>query len=91
MQNARRKETPLSMRLPVRDIDLITRAAQARGSSRTEFIREAAVRAAETVLLDRALVQMSPVGFSAFTRAIAGKGKAVAALVKVLERKAPWE
>lgn len=79
------------MRLPVSDIELITRAAQARGSSRTEFIREAAVRAAETVLLDRALIQMSENGFAAFTRAIAGKGKAVRELVTVLERKAPWE
>lgn len=79
------------MRLPPEDVELIDRAAGVRGRSRTEFVREAAVRAAEEVLLDRALVRMSPAGFAAFAKAIAGKGKPVRALVEVLERKAPWE
>lgn len=79
------------MRLPREDVELIDRAAGVRGRSRTEFVREAAVRAAEQVLLDRALVRMSPAGFAAFTKAIAGRGKPVRALVEVLKRKAPWE
>lgn len=79
------------MRLPREDVELIDRAAGVRGRSRTEFLREAAVRAAEQVLLDRALVRMNPAGFAAFTKAIAGKGKPVRALVEVLKRKAPWE
>jgi uncharacterized protein (DUF1778 family) len=79
------------MRLPPEDVELIDRAAGVRGRSRTEFVREAAVRAAEEVLLDRALVRMSPGGFAAFAKAIAGKGKPVRRLVEVLERKAPWE
>lgn len=91
MRSTARKEHPLSMRLPPEDVELIDRAAVVRGRSRTEFVREAAVRAAEDVLLDRALVRMSPAGFSAFAKAIAGKGKPVRALVEVLTRKAPWE
>ncbi len=79
------------MRLPERDVDLIDRAAVLSGRSRTEFVRDAAVRAAEGVLLDRALVRMTPSAFAAFARAIAGRGKPVRALVSVLERKAPWE
>jgi uncharacterized protein (DUF1778 family) len=86
-----RKETPLSMRLPARDISLIDRAAGVRGRSRTDFIREAAVRAAEDVLMERMLVSMSPEGFSAFAKAIAGPGRKVPALVKALRGKAPWE
>src|SRR5438067_11363305 len=82
---------PLSMRLPAGDIELIDRAAHVRGRSRTEFVRDAAVRAAEDVLMERTIVRMSREGFGAFAKAIAGSGQAVNALVKVLKRKAPWE
>ncbi|MEQ8165996.1 MAG: DUF1778 domain-containing protein, partial [Alphaproteobacteria bacterium] len=44
---AERKDHPLSMRLPETDIAIIDRAATLRGRSRTDFVREAAVRAAE--------------------------------------------
>ena len=47
----KRKEYPLSMRLPETDIAIIDRAATLRGRSRTDFVRDAAVRAAEDVLL----------------------------------------
>lgn len=88
---ATKSEHPLSMRLPSDDIDLIDRAARIRGRSRTEFVRDAAVRAAEDVVMERSIVRMSAEGFAAFAKAIAGRGRAVQALVKVLERKAPWE
>ncbi|OYV41922.1 MAG: hypothetical protein B7Z75_14715 [Acidocella sp. 20-57-95] len=45
--SAKRKDHPLSMRLPEGDIAIIDRAADLRGRSRTDFVREAAVRAAE--------------------------------------------
>ena len=47
----KRKDHPLSMRLPEGDIAIIDRAADLRGRSRTDFVREAAVRAAEEVLM----------------------------------------
>ena len=40
------------MRLPEADIAIIDRAATLRGRSRTDFVREAAVRAAEDVLME---------------------------------------
>jgi uncharacterized protein (DUF1778 family) len=82
---------PLSMRLPAGDVELIDRAAAARGRSRTDFVREAAVREAEAVLLERAMVRMSSRGFSAFVKAIAGKGRPVKELVEVFKKRAPWE
>lgn len=91
MPGTARKEHPLSMRLPAEDVELIDRAAGVRGRSRTEFVREAAVRAAEELLLERAFVRMSRGGFAEFTKAIAGKGRPVRALVERLRRKAPWE
>lgn len=87
----RKKENPLSMRLPKADIALIDRAAGMRGRSRTDFVREAAVRAAEEVVMENTLVRMSPEGFAAFSRAISGPGKSVPEIVKVLKRRPPWE
>lgn len=87
----KKKEHPLSMRLPATDIAIIDRAADLRGRSRTDFVREAAVRAAEEVLMESTPIRMSPKGFDAFMAAIAVPAKAVPELVAVLKRKAPWE
>lgn len=54
----KRKDHPLSMRLPEGDIAIIDRAADLRGRSRTDFVREAAVRAAEEVLMESTLVRI---------------------------------
>lgn len=86
-----KKEHPLSMRLPDADIAVIDRAAGMRGRSRTDFVREAAVRAAEEVLMESTLVRMSPSGFNAFMKAIAGPAAAVPEMVELLKRPAPWE
>jgi uncharacterized protein (DUF1778 family) len=88
---AKRKEHPLSMRLPAADIAVIDRAASLRGRSRTDFVREAAVRAAEEVLMENALVRMSADGFAAFTAAITAPGRPVAKMVELFSRKAPWD
>jgi uncharacterized protein (DUF1778 family) len=86
----KRKEHPLSMRLPDADIAMIDRAASLRGRSRTDFVREAAVRAAEEVVMESALVRMSPQGFRAFMAAIEAPPTAVPELVELFKRKAPW-
>src|SRR6266705_3403730 len=66
----KRKEHPLSMRLPEADFVIIDRAATLRGRSRTDFVRVAAVRAAEDVLMETATIRMSPAGFKAFMEAL---------------------
>lgn len=87
----KRKEHPLSMRLPDADIAIIDRAAGMRGRSRTDFVREAAVRAAEDVLMESTLVRMSPSGFNAFMKALAEPATAAPEMVELLKRPAPWE
>jgi len=87
----KRKEHPLSMRLPDADIAIIDRAAGMRGRSRTDFVREAAVRAAEDVLMESTLFRMSPSGFSAFMKTLAQPAAAVPEMVELLKRPAPWE
>ena len=88
---AKRKDHPLSMRLPETDIAIIDRAADLRGRSRTDFVREAAVRAAEAVVMESTLIRMSPKGFDAFMSAITAPATVVPETVEVLKRKAPWE
>jgi uncharacterized protein (DUF1778 family) len=90
-RSIKRKEHPLSMRLPETDIAIIDRAATLRGRSRTDFVREAAVRAAEDVLMETAPIRMSPGGFKAFMDALSKPAAAVPEMVELLRRKAPWD
>ena len=91
MTLAARKEHPLSLRLAEADLAVIDRAASLRGRSRTEFMRDAAVHAAEEALLETLPIRMSQEGFDTFLAALAGPGKAVPEMVDVLQRPAPWE
>lgn len=86
-----RKEYPISMRLPEADVALIDRAANLRGRSRTDFVREAAMRAAEEVVMDQSLIRMSPEGFGAFMDILAAPAAPVPQMVEVATRPAPWE
>jgi uncharacterized protein (DUF1778 family) len=86
-----RKDHPLSMRLPSADIAIIDRAASLRGRSRTDFVRDAAVREAENVVMEAMPIRMSAEGFSAFMEALAQPGRPVPEMVEVMRRSAPWE
>ena len=88
---AERKEYPISMRLPEADVAMIDRAAGLRGRSRTDFVREAAVRAAEEVLMESRLIRMSPEGFADFLGALSVAAAPVPEMMELLGRPAPWE
>jgi uncharacterized protein (DUF1778 family) len=81
----------LSIRLPERDMAIINRAASLRGCSPSEFVRDAAVRAAEDALVETARTCMSVAGFKAFVAALSGPATPVAGMVDVFRRPAPWE
>lgn len=88
---AERKEHPISMRLPEADIAMIDRAAGLRGRSRTDFVREAAVRAAEEVLIESRLIRMGPEGFSDFMAVLSGPVKPAPEMVELAKRPTPWD
>ena len=88
---ANRKEHPISMRLPEADIAMIDRAAGLRGRSRTDFVRDAAVRAAEDVLMENRLIRMSPEGFAVFMTAMSAPAVSVPEMAELAKRPAPWE
>lgn len=88
---AERKEHPISMRLPEADVAMIDRAAGLRGRSRTDFVRDAAVRAAEDVLMESHPIRMSPEGFADFMAVVSAPAAPVPEMVEVVNRPAPWE
>ena len=90
-KNAERREYPISMRLPAADIAIIDRAADLRGRSRNDFVREAAVLAAEDVLMENRLIRMSADGFAHFMSELSEPAKPAAEIIEVLNRPAPWE
>ena len=90
-KSTKRKEHPLSMRLPEADIAIIDRAANLRGRSRTDFVREAAVRAAEDVLMETSPIRMNASAFKAFMEEISKPPAPIPELEEVFRRKAPWE
>jgi uncharacterized protein (DUF1778 family) len=90
-RSVKRKEHPLSMRLPEADIAIIDRAATLRGRSRTDFVREAAVRAAEDVLMETAPIRMSTAGFKAFLDTLSRPAAPVPEMVELFQRNSPWE
>jgi uncharacterized protein (DUF1778 family) len=86
-----RKDHPLSMRLPEADIALIDRAAKLRGHSRTQFVRDSAVRAAEEAVMDSLSIRLSPADFEAFVAVLAKPAEHVPAIAELLRRPAPWD
>ena len=91
VSTAKRKDHPLSMRLPDADLALIDRAASLRGRSRTDFMREAAVLAAEETVMEHSMVRMSPEGFEEFMAAMSAPAVPVPAMVEILRRPSPWK
>jgi len=79
------------MRFSEADIVKIDRAAGLRGLSRTDFVREAAMRAAEDVLMETRLIGMSPEGFADFMAALSGPATPVPEIVELVECPVPWE
>ncbi len=86
-----RKEYPISMRMPAADVAMSDLAASLRGRSRTDFVREAAVCAAEEVLMDQGLIRMSPEGFADFMGILSPPAAPVPEMVEMASRPAPWE
>ena len=80
----------LNLRIKPESRLLIDRAAQALGKTRTEFVLEAARRAAEEALLDRTVVTVSPQDYAAFVARLDAPTQLNDRLRKTLETPPPW-
>lgn len=82
-----------AINIRVRDDDrtLIDQAASLSGKSRSEFMLDAARRAANETILDRTLFRMAPAAFATFTAMLDAPPQPSERLRKLLTTKAPWE
>jgi uncharacterized protein (DUF1778 family) len=85
------KRTSLNIRIKAEERGLIERAARARGQNRTDFILEAARRAAEEALLERTMMVVDPKAFAEFVKRLDAAPRPNARLSRALRTPAPWD
>ncbi|WP_242439620.1 DUF1778 domain-containing protein [Providencia rettgeri] len=81
----------LNLRIKPEDKILIDRAANAVGKNRTEFVLEAARRAAEETLADLRVINVSPELYQEFINQLDAAPGNNEALRKTMMSKSPWE
>jgi uncharacterized protein (DUF1778 family) len=81
----------INVRAPVELRDLIDRAANVQGKTRTDFILEASTEAAQRVLLDQVFFQVSEEQMKAFHDVMERPIKNNEAVRRLLAKKSPWE
>jgi uncharacterized protein (DUF1778 family) len=85
-----RRET-LNIRIRPEVRGLIDRAAELAGKNRTDFVLDAARRAAEETLLDRTLFVVGPKAYREFLARLDAPPKPNARLRKSMRAPAPWD
>ena len=80
----------LNLRIKPELRGLIDRAAQLAGKSRTDFVREAARRAAEDALLDRTVFSVSPKAYAEFLRRLDALPQPNERLRRTMRGQPPW-
>jgi uncharacterized protein (DUF1778 family) len=70
---------------------LIDRAAQLAGKNRTDFVLEAARRAAEDALLDRTVFSVSPKAYAEFLKRLDAPPQPNDRLRRTMQATAPWD
>jgi uncharacterized protein (DUF1778 family) len=87
--NTKREALNIRIRPQVRV--LIDRAAELVGKNRTDFVLDAARRAAEDTLLDRTVLTVTPKAYRDFLKRLDAPPRPNKRLVKSLRTPAPWE
>jgi uncharacterized protein (DUF1778 family) len=86
-----RKRQSLNLRIKAEERGLIDRAAKTLGKNRTDFVLDAARRAAEDALLDRTVLTVSPKAYAEFLARLDAPPQPNERLRKTLRTLAPWE
>lgn len=85
-----RRDT-LNLRIKGEERGLIDRAASLTGKTRTDFVLEAARRAAEEALLDRTLFIVSPHAYAEFLARLEAPAQPNERLRRTMQTTPPWE
>jgi uncharacterized protein (DUF1778 family) len=81
----------LNLRIKPELRGLIDRAAQLAGKNRTDFVLEAARRAAEDALLDRTVFSVSPKAYAEFLKRLDAPPRPNERLRRTMRTAAPWD
>jgi len=81
----------LNLRIKPELRGLIDRAARLAGKNRTDFVLEAARRAAEDALLDRTLFTISPKAYAEFLARLDAPPQPNERLQRTMRTRSPWE
>ena len=90
-QRAVTRREALNIRIKPQVRELIDRAAELAGKNRTDFVLDAARRAAEDTLLDRTVLTVSPKAYRQFLARLAAPPRPNKRLLKSMRTSAPWE
>ena len=85
------KRESLNLRIKPEERGLIDRAAKSLGKNRTDFVLDAARRAAEEALLDRTVLTVSPKAYAEFVARLDAPPQPNARLRRAMKTPAPWE
>src|SRR5438128_2625515 len=89
-REASRREA-LNIRIKPQLRELIDRAAELAGKNRTDFVLDAARRAAEDTLLDRTIFVVSPKVYRQFLARLDAPPRPNKRLLKTTQTPAPWD
>ena len=81
----------LNLRIKPELRGLIDRAAQLAGKNRTDFVLDAARRAAEDALLDRTVFSVSPKAYAEFLERLDAPPQPNERLRRTMKAPAPWD
>ena len=85
------KREALNLRIKPQVRELIDRAAELAGKNRTDFVLDAARRAAEDTLLDRTIFTVSPKAYRQFLARLDAPPKPNKRLLRSMQTPPPWE
>jgi len=85
------KRQTLNLRIKPEERGLIDRAAKTLGKNRTDFMLDAARRAAEDALLDRTIFAVTPKTYAEFLARLDEPPQPNERLRKTMRTLAPWE
>jgi uncharacterized protein (DUF1778 family) len=90
-QRGTTRREALNIRIKPQVRELIDRAAELVGKNRTDFVLDAARRAAEDTLLDRTFFTVSPKAYRQFLARLDTPPRPNKRLLKSMQTPAPWE
>ena len=85
------KRDTLNLRIKPGERSLIDQAARSVGKNRTDFVLDAARRAAEEALLDRTLVSVTPEAYAEFLARLDAPPQPNERLRRAMQTPAPWD